>query len=379
MRRFFLLSLIFTASVNAQTHYEFIDSERLGDRALKIQLPRNYQENSAQFYPLIVVLDGDYLFETIAGTTDYMAYWGDIPDAIVVGINQDSTRNEDLFLSDEDYFPIDNGAKFYEFLGAELVPYIVEKYRVSKFKVVVGHGETANFINFMSFVKKPLFQAYIAMSPTLSPYMSENLSKHLPELKTPLFYYMATAAEDFKDNREAILDLNKKFNLQDFKALIYKFDDFEGHNHYSLVSRAIPSALEHIFGVYQPISRAEYKTKILTLKSSAVDYLSEKYDNIHKLFGIDKQILLNDFRAIAAALNKNENFSYYKDLAKLARKHYPESMLSNFYMGRFYEASGQLRKAIRTYQEAFVYDEIDGISKQYMLDNAERIKAESEN
>ena len=155
MRLFFLLSLIFTVSTTAQTQYEFIDSERLGNRAIKIQLPRNYQENSAQFYPLIVVLDGDYLFETIAGTTDYMAYWDDMPETIVVGINQDSTRNEDLFLSDEDHFPIDSGAKFYEFLGAELVPYMVEKYRVGRFKVVVGHGETANFINFMSFVKKP--------------------------------------------------------------------------------------------------------------------------------------------------------------------------------------------------------------------------------
>ena len=379
MRLFFLLSLIFTASTTAQTQYEFIDSERLGNRAIKIQLPRNYQENSAQFYPLIVVLDGDYLFETIAGTTDYMAYWGDMPETIVVGINQDSTRNEDLFLSDEDHFPIDSGAKFYEFLGAELVPYMVEKYRVGRFKVVVGHGETANFINFMSFVKKPLFQAYIAMSPTLSPFMSENLSKRLPEINTPLFYYMATAAEDFKDNRKTILNLNQKLNAQEFKAIFYKFDDFEAQNHYSLVSSAIPSALEHVFGIYQPISRAEYKTKMLTLESSAVDYLSEKYDRIDKLFGIEKQIILNDFRATAAALNKNENFSYYKDLAKLARKHYPESLLSNFYLGRFYEGSGQRRKAIKAYQEAFVYDEIDGISKEDMLDNAERLKAESEN
>ena len=182
-----------------------------------------------------------------------------------------------------------------------------------------------------------------------------------------------------RDSRKAILNLNQKLNAQEFKAILYKFDDFEAQNHYSLVSSAIPSALEHVFGIYQPISRAEYKTKMLTLESSAVDYLSEKYDRIDKLFGIEKQIILNDFRATAAALNKNENFSYYKDLAKLARKHYPESLLSNFYLARFYEGSGQRRKAIKAYQEAFVYDEIDGISKEDMLDNAERLKAESEN
>ena len=42
MRLFFLLSLIFTASTTAQTQYEFIDSERLGNRAIKIQLPRKF-------------------------------------------------------------------------------------------------------------------------------------------------------------------------------------------------------------------------------------------------------------------------------------------------------------------------------------------------
>ena len=79
--------------------------------------------------------------------------------------------------------------------------------------------------------EKPLFQAYIAMSPTLSPFMSENLSKNLPEIPLPLFYYMATAAEDFKANRKTILNLNQKLNAQEFKAILYKFDDFEAQNH----------------------------------------------------------------------------------------------------------------------------------------------------
>ena len=376
MSRIFILSLISLTSVLAQTKYELIDSERLGDREIKIQLPRSYKLNNEAFYPLIVVLDGDYLFETIAGTVDYMAYWDDMPEAILVGINQDRTRSEDLYLSDEDHFPIRGGAKFYEFLGAELVPYMIDNYRVGKFKVAVGHGESANFINFLSFVKNPLFQAYIAMSPALTPLMSDNLIQRLPKVNSSLFYYMATAAEDFKDERKNILDLNDKLNAEEFKTLSYKFDDFKDHNHYSLVSSAIPSALQHIFGIYQPISRAEYKTKILSLESSPVNYLRQKYDRISSLFGIKKQILLNDFRATAAALNKKEAYKYYRDLAKLARKNYPKSLLGNFYMGRFYEGIGQPRKAIRAYQEAFVYDEIDGITKEDMLDRADRLKAE---
>ena len=128
MKYYVLFILFFKATLLAQTQYEFIESDRLGERQLKIQLPRNYIENTDQFYPLIVTLDGDYLFEPVAGNVDFISYWDDMPEAIVVGVNQDKDRAEDLKISDEDYFPIMSGAKFYEFLGAELIPYIVDNY-----------------------------------------------------------------------------------------------------------------------------------------------------------------------------------------------------------------------------------------------------------
>ena len=106
MKKYIFLLLIFTTQLFSQTKYEFIDSDRLGQRELKIQLPRNYNENLEQFYPLIVTLDGDYLFEVVSGNVDYMSYWDDMPDAIVVGINQESSKEDDLYISDEDYLTI---------------------------------------------------------------------------------------------------------------------------------------------------------------------------------------------------------------------------------------------------------------------------------
>ena len=378
MKYYVLFILFFKATLLAQTQYEFIESDRLGERQLKIQLPRNYIENTDQFYPLIVTLDGDYLFEPVAGNVDFISYWDDMPEAIVVGVNQDKDRAEDLKISDEDYFPIMSGAKFYEFLGAELIPYITENYRIGNFKVIVGHGQSANFINFFSFKKDPLFQAYIAMSPTLSPYMSDNLAKKFMSIKEPLFYYMSTSDEDYNENREGIKELDTKLQSIESKTLFYEFENFEGHNHYSLVASAIPEALQHIFKTYRPISRTEYKDNILKLESSPVDYLIEKYDMIESFFGIKKQILLNDFRAINAAINSKENLELFKDLAKLARENYPKSLLFNYYMGRYYEATDNPRKAIKVYQEAFVYDEIDGITIDDLLDQAERLKREND-
>ena len=378
MKKYIFLLLIFTIQLFSQTKYEFIDSDRLGQRELKIQLPRNYNENLEQFYPLIVTLDGDYLFEVVSGNVDYMSYWDDMPDAIVVGVNQESTKEDDLYISDEDYFPIRGGAKFYEFLGAELVPYLIEKYRVGIFKIVVGHGHSANFINFFAFKKDPLFQAYISISPSFSPFMEDNLFQLISSNKASMYYYLSTSEEDFKDNRKSILNFNSRLKDIKLETISYKFDDFKTDSHYSLVANSIPSALNHIFSIYKPISRNEYKNELLEIDYSPVKYLENKYRKIKDLFGIEKQILLNDFRAVNATIVKKKNMGYYKDLSKLARDNYPDTLLSNLYIGRYYESTGNFRKAIKAYQEAFVYDEIDGITIEELLDRAEKLKFEND-
>ena len=100
MKNFYSLVIVFfiVLNIQAQAIYKTIDSERLGEkRELKIQLPRNYDPDEKRSYPLIIVLDGDYLFEPVAGNIDYQSYWEDIPDCIVVGVNQADTRSNDLF------------------------------------------------------------------------------------------------------------------------------------------------------------------------------------------------------------------------------------------------------------------------------------------
>jgi predicted alpha/beta superfamily hydrolase len=100
MKYFLVVLFCFLASYNLQSQalLETIDSYKLeGKRELKIQLPRNYDNSAKRLYPLVIVLDGDYLFEPVAGNIDYQAYWEDIPDCIIVGVNQSTTRADDFF------------------------------------------------------------------------------------------------------------------------------------------------------------------------------------------------------------------------------------------------------------------------------------------
>ncbi|MEJ6791285.1 MAG: alpha/beta hydrolase-fold protein [Lacinutrix sp.] len=376
-RILFLFVILFSVQlISAQVTYKSFNSERLAEaREIKIQLPRSYQ-SSDKSYPIIVVLDGDYMFEIVAGNVEYSSYWEDIPEAIVVGVNQFNKRTDDTTYSELNSLPIEGGAAFFEFIGMELIPYIEKTYRTEKFKVAVGHGITANFINYYLLKEIPLFNAYVSLSPDLAPDMQAFLTERLPNITTKTFYYLATSNNDDKNINIETLALNNAIKGIENKNVLRTFDNFKGPTHYSLPAHAIPKALESIFFVFRPISKKEYKDTLSKLETSPVDYLVEKYDTIEDLFGIKKQILINDFRAVAAAINKSKKFEYYEPLGKLARKEYPNTLLGNYYLGRYYEEKGDTKKAMKTYQSAYILEEAAGITKDHVLELAEQIKVD---
>lgn len=371
------LFLFLTNSISSQITDQKIESAKLGEtRTFKIQVPKSYETNTDQTYPLFIVLDGDYLFDIVAGNVRYYAYWEDIPEAIIVGVNQEQSRDYDIMYSEENFLPLESGADFFEFIGLELVPFIEQNYRTANFRIAVGHGKTANFINYYLFKSNPLFQAYINISPELAPEMEQNITKRFLEFPDKYFYYLATASNDLKRVRKGVEALNINLSSIKNEALNYSFDDFQGPTHYSVAAHAIPKALEHIFYAFQPISKQEYKDKILVLDYSPVDYLKEKYQMVNDLFGINKKVLINDFRAISSAIEKNELYEYYQDLSRLASKDYPDTLLGTYYLARYYEEMGEPKKAYRTYKSGYVLDEVAGITKDYMLEMAEQIKAD---
>ena len=371
-----ILLLVFNWSVG-QTIYEKFESYKLGDtREIKIQLPRNYEQNIEKTYPLFIVLDGDYLFEITAGHTDYYSYWEDMPEVMVVGINQVETRDSDNYYSEQNSLPAEDGAKFFEFIGMELIPHLQSNYRLTNFRVAVGHGESANFINYYLLKDNPIFSAYIAISPLLAPDMLHYVPERAKSISSKTFYYLATSDLDLKPVKEDSQALDADLSAIENSNFEYTYDSFEGPTHYSNPAHALPNAIESIFYVFQPISKTEYKEKILPLESSPVTYLLDKYNMINEQFGLEKKVLINDIKAIEAAIEKNESFEYFEELGKLARKQYPDTLLGNYYLARFYEETGEPKKAMRTYRSAYILEEIGGITKDLMLEKADEIKAD---
>ena len=379
MRSHFLLffALFFFTQSWGQSKvvYEEFSSYKLGEtRRLKIQLPRDYETNTEKSYPIVIVLDANYLFEPVAGNVDYFGYWEDMPEALVVGIMQGDSRYDDCFYDDTNFMPADRGADFFEFIGMELVPFIDANFRTAKFIIAVGHDLTASYINYYLFKDPPLFNGYIALSPDLAPMMDDRLPKRIPNIPQKLFYYLATGTDDIQDLQLVAQELNVSLSALKSDQFNYYYDNFEGATHYSLVARAIPSAIEKIFSVYRPISKQEFNDVLLKLETPVHLYLLDKYQTIANLFGIDNPIRINDFLASASACEKLKQWESLREIATLATRQYPDLILGDYYMGRYYEETGDPKRAMRTFQGGFDKEEVDFITVDLMLDKADQIK-----
>ncbi len=373
----FLLCLISTLFVYSQKITEEVFSPKLNEnREITIGLPASYLTNTDKKYPLLIVLDGDYLFDPFQGALNYGAYWDDLPEVIIVGIsqNKNNERESDCAVDATTGLPDEKGNKFFEFIGMELVAYMEKKYRIAPFKIIAGHDFTAGFLNFFLYKERPLFDAYISMSPELPVAMEKNIPDRFAILDQSLYYYQSTADGDVKKMQTRIKELDAGLKTVNKPTFNYRFDEFKGASHYSLVLHSIPNALYQFFAVYQPISTAEFSEKIVVLPSGYVDYLINKYQVLEKSLNIKMPIRINDFKAIEAAILKNNAFDEFDKLSDLSKKQYPKSMLSDYHKAMFYEKTGDLKKAAKTYQSAFQKEEIGDLTKDMMLDKADELK-----
>lgn len=378
MRNLILCIAFFcVVSVEAQKTVEILTSKKLNsDREITIGLPASYAQNKTKKYPLLVLLDGDYLFDPFQGALNYGAYWDDLPEVIIVGISQNKKeeRYTDCAVDETTGLPAESGDAFFEFIGQELIPAIEKNYRVAPFKMIAGHDTTAGFMNFYLYKDQPLFDAYISMSPELPKGMEEQLPERFQAIQKPIYYYQSTADGDVKKMQQRIIKLDLEAKKIQKPGFNYAFDEFKGASHYSLVLHSIPNALYQFFQVYQPISTAEFDQKIVVLPSGYTEYLIKKYDTMEKSLSMKMPIRLNDFKAIEAAILKNKAYGEFEQLASLARKNYPKSMLSDYHMGMMYEKTGDLKKAVKAYQSAFQKEEIGDLTKDMMLSKADELK-----
>ena len=377
----FFLTINLLSSQNLDSLYVYrvndtILSKYLNEkRAIEIQLPRSYKIEVDKNYPLMIVLDGDYMFNIVSGSVDYLSYWGDIPENLVVGINQKDTRFQDSSVFDNiTYTPISSTASFYDFIVNELIPYFSKNYRVSNFKVIVGQERTANFANFFLLKNDPQIRGVISISPKISENMNRYLNENLSKTNSKIVYTLSSSKRDFESIFKKVSELTASLDSIENKNLRFESLIFDKENHYVLPSVSVPKSIRSTYSMYSDIDKIEYDSIISKLETSPIDYLKNKYQLIKEFYDLDKTISMNDFMAIEEFIEENEFFNLYDELSELAKQEYPGTILPSYYKGRFIEETGDPKKAMYIYRSAYNMKEVKGLTKEYLLELAERIK-----
>lgn len=262
---------VLNVSRRAEEH-TFISQAVQDTFMIYINLPAGYDESSTTAYPVIFVLDADWVFHAFQqpyadqGSGDGcvriihgLIEDGAMPDAILVGIGYpgEDHRLRDLIFPADPTLPGSGGAdNFYGFIKDELIPFVDVEYNTTGFRqrTIIGHSAGGYFTLFALF-KSPiehLFSHYLVISPSIfrSDYYVFGLESQYFEdangvLDASLF--MSVGSNDWAimvDTFEAFRDT---LTLRDYHDLRFRNELYTGEDHHSVFNPSVEEGLSWLF------------------------------------------------------------------------------------------------------------------------------------
>lgn len=160
---------IFAPTAMAQQEFS-IQSENTQDtREIVVHLPKNYDPDREEGYPVIYMLD--------AGSTDKLTAemasfynWGDLMTEVIVIALKNIRRGLDFL---PHYYHVDRdgkqvfggGGKLLAYIKNELIPFANNRFNTNGNDVFVGHSWGGQFLTYALSQSPDLFDAYFITSP----------------------------------------------------------------------------------------------------------------------------------------------------------------------------------------------------------------------
>ena len=110
-----IFALLLCFGVNAQETQEIFESFKLQERRdVRYYFPEEMDDTKK--YPLVVVLDAEYLFDQVVATAQFYSKFHGMPEMIVVGVNQSekSVRLDDCAFEEDTGLPTEKGKQFFD-------------------------------------------------------------------------------------------------------------------------------------------------------------------------------------------------------------------------------------------------------------------------
>jgi len=250
------------------------------DRVLRTYLPRSYGWAVDRRYPVLYLLDAETDFVHTASAVDYLASTGQIPEMIVVGVDS-TNRIRDFTQTDWSEAWVGGGGapKFKAFLSKELIPDIERSYRTNGFRVISGHSAGGQFVLYCLTSDPTLFQAYLALSPSLNwdhNLPQRSLEKVLASTDSLKAFLYAAHSDDFG---RALADDQRLVHTLETTAprgFRWASGSFPEESHSGMTLVAEIDGLRHLFSGYR------YSNDLLAL---GIDFAQAHFDEESRVVG----------------------------------------------------------------------------------------------
>jgi predicted alpha/beta superfamily hydrolase len=328
------------------------------DREYWVSLPESYSNEGPSYkrYPVLIVLDGNEHFRSIAGMVNYMSSGGNgntrIPEMIVVAIQNVNRRRD--FTPDKIITKRENSAgggdSFLSFLEDELIPELDRKYRTDPYRILFGHSLGGLLATHAYMKEQTLFNAFIAVDPSFGTWDAETMDKKLDavtEKSFERFIYIATANWGKRNisNRDRHVRLYEALNSKCEGEYHAKLEYFENENHGSVPLIAFYNGISAIFegyGIYyRNIDSIEQVTQHFQSLSQRLSWGFKPPEYLVNRIGY-RMLLSRDesekSKALSFFIMNTENF--------------PNSFNAYESLGEAYESLGDNKKAIVNYKKS---------------------------
>nr|WP_299491874.1 alpha/beta hydrolase-fold protein [uncultured Shewanella sp.] len=257
---FVLLTLFFTPQWTLATQNNLgerftIDSSLLNEtRQFQVVLPENYHADSSTNYPVLYLLDGDYLLHGASGMLDLLANKGQlIPDIIVVGLADKGTDKYRQYMTPQGLSAprkqgdMGKASEFLAHINEELIPYIEANYRTADNEIIFGHSIGGLFVLNALLESPNTFNRYFSSSPSvwLNDYAFVKRAKKVmaESQHDPVSLYLSLGDET-RMGQYGFIDV-----LDDLqpKNIDWHFTHYPNENHVSVALISLRNSLKHTF------------------------------------------------------------------------------------------------------------------------------------
>jgi predicted alpha/beta superfamily hydrolase len=247
-------------AVSAGTSVRFYSDVLREERPVLISLPRTHAQ-SAQRYPVLILLDGDTHFQHATAAAEFLSEEDRVPEIIVVGLPNNARLRDLSPPTDipEDVADGTGGDDFVRFLVDELVPWLEARYRAAPLRILFGHSR-GGLINLHALLTRPAaFRAHIAASPYFGWSKARMVTRAAAEIAAvpgPNFLYM-TSGDGEPEIVRSIDEMTRVLKSKAPRSLAWRHEPLPGESHGSTPYLTVYNGLRAFFAGWSPVARSE--------------------------------------------------------------------------------------------------------------------------